>query len=67
MLQSPGLGYTELDAFRDLFGLDAELVAAGGVCGYEGGCLFRLEGEDDAVERLLLRREEEGETPAFEI
>lgn len=67
MLQSPGLGYTELDAFRDLFGLDAELVAAGGVCGYEGGCLFRLEGEGDAVERLLLRQEEEGETPAFEI
>ncbi len=47
-----GTPYTELDAIPDLFDVDAELIAAGGICGAEGGCWFQCEGEDKAVDRL---------------
>jgi hypothetical protein len=42
---------TELEAIRLLSGADAELVAAGGVCGAEGSCWIAVSGEKDAVEK----------------
>ena len=48
-----GTPYTELDAIADLFDADAELIAAGGICGAEGGCWFQCEGDDEDIDRLV--------------
>ena len=47
-----GTPYTELDALADLFDVYAELIAAGGVMGAEGGCWLQCEGADEDIERL---------------
>ncbi|MBQ9048275.1 MAG: hypothetical protein IJ120_10325 [Solobacterium sp.] len=49
MYPTTGYAYTELDAFRDLFGVEATLIASGGVGGYEGGCYFHLEGHEETL------------------
>ena len=38
--------YTEIEAFRDLFGLNAKIVASGGILGNEGSVVVEVEGED---------------------
>ncbi|MBR0464827.1 MAG: hypothetical protein IJJ23_10710 [Clostridia bacterium] len=48
----PGRPYTELDALRALTGAEAELIAAGGVCGAEGGVYLAAKGSAEAVERV---------------
>lgn len=40
---------TELDAIRILSGCQADLIAAGGVCGAEGGCWIAVSGSEDQV------------------
>jgi len=47
----PGELFTELEAFRLLCGVEAELIAAGGVDGAEGACWIAVSGSD-AQEQL---------------
>jgi hypothetical protein len=44
MLPVLGQVFTEIEAIKQLTGADAELVAAGGVCGGEGSCLLAITG-----------------------
>jgi 6-phosphogluconate dehydrogenase (decarboxylating) len=46
MLPVSGTIITELEALETLTGACAELVAAGGVCGAEGGCWIAVTGTD---------------------
>ncbi len=62
-----GTPYTELDAFPDLFDVDAELIAAGGICGAEGGCWFQCEGADEDIDELEEYVKELKKLPAFEV
>jgi hypothetical protein len=60
-LNAPGAGgyrllpvngevFTELDALTALTAADVELIAAGGVCGAEGGCWISVSGEEEQEE-----------------
>lgn len=42
--------FTELDALRALTAANVELIAAGGVCGAEGGCWIAVTGEKEQEE-----------------
>ena len=42
--------FTELDALRALTAANVELIAAGGVCGAEGGCWIVVTGEKEQEE-----------------
>jgi len=42
--------FTELEAIKCLFGVNAELFAAGGVCGAEGACWLLLSGNKEQAE-----------------
>jgi hypothetical protein len=50
MLPLPGKVVTEIDAFRDLFGVQAVPAAMGGVGSGDGTVTLVLAGQDDAVE-----------------
>ena len=67
MVVSPGTAYTEVDAFRDLFGIKAILIAAGGVAGYEGGCFFLLQSEEEALAKCRDMLAEITAEPPFEL
>ena len=62
-----GTPYTELDALSDLFDVDVELIAAGGICGAEGGCWFQCEGAGEDIDSLIEYVKELKELPAFEV
>lgn len=47
LMPLPGEIFTELDALAVLTGAEAELIAAGGVCGAEGGCWIAVSGEPE--------------------
>lgn len=47
LLPVPGEVFTELDAIKALTATEVELVAAGGVCGAEGGCWISVTGEPE--------------------
>ncbi|MCW3995188.1 MAG: hypothetical protein NWE98_03440 [Candidatus Bathyarchaeota archaeon] len=47
LLPVPGEVFTELDALRALTAAEVELIAAGGVCGAEGGCWISVTGEPE--------------------
>ncbi|MBR4528895.1 MAG: hypothetical protein IKO80_01320 [Lachnospiraceae bacterium] len=49
---SPGIAYTELDALYDLYGVRAQLIAAGGIEGYQGGYLLSCDGEEERLADL---------------
>lgn len=58
----PGKAYTEVDAIFDLTSCDSELIAAGGVMGAEGTCVFQAVGEEEDValmEKLYEKLKEE--------
>jgi len=40
-----GVVYTEIEAFRDLFDLEANIIAAGGILDTQGAVVFEVEGE----------------------
>lgn len=48
----PGMTYTEIDAFEDLFSLYAEILASGGAMGAEGGTYFTTTGKEEDIEAL---------------
>jgi hypothetical protein len=50
LLPVPGEVFTELDALKVLTAAHVELIAAGGVCGAEGGCWIAVTGEDEQEE-----------------
>lgn len=58
---------TELDAIRILSGCQADLIAAGGVCGAEGGCWITVSGTEEQVSksRELIRSIEK--EPPFKL
>lgn len=47
LLPVPGEVFTELDALRALTVAEVELIAAGGVCGAEGGCWISVTGASE--------------------
>ena len=49
MFKGCGQVYTEIDAFRDLYGVRAEILASGGVGGAEGAVWFLLEGTESGI------------------
>jgi hypothetical protein len=56
LLPVPGEVFTELDAIVTLTGAHAQLVAAGGICGAEGGVWLAVNGKSSqvyAAEELL--------------
>jgi len=48
----PGEIFTEIEALKVLYGLEARLMAAGGIDGAEGGVYLLCRGENDALEHL---------------
>ena len=53
MLAVSGTIVTELDALERLTGVNAELVAAGGIYGAEGSCWIAVTGREDQVGQAL--------------
>jgi hypothetical protein len=51
MFTVPGEIITEIEAIELLFGLNAKLIAAGGVCGAEGSVWLAIEGDHDKLEK----------------
>lgn len=47
-----GTVFTELDAIRSLSGTEPHLIAAGGVCGCEGGAFFQCTGSAEQIKTL---------------
>ncbi len=45
--------YTEIDALKTLFGVEATIVAAGGVSGSEGSVMLAIDGPNNAVKDAL--------------
>jgi hypothetical protein len=45
--------YTEIQAFKHLFNVDAEVITAGGIEGYEGAISFALHGNEDNLELAI--------------
>ena len=48
---APGKAYTEIDAFNDLCGVEAHVLASGGVMGAEGATYFLCQGTDEQLEK----------------
>lgn len=67
LAQAPGKAYTELDAIRDLTGAQAHLIAAGGVCGYEGIAWFQCSGTDEQLEAVKQYAQQVRDTPAYQF
>ena len=47
LLPVPGEVFTEIEALKALTAAEVELIAAGGVCGAEGGCWISVTGEPE--------------------
>ena len=62
---APGKAYTEIDAIRELTGAEACLIAAGGVCGYEGIAWFQCSGTPEQLEKVRQYAQRVKDTPAF--
>lgn len=62
---APGTAYTEVDAIRELTGAQAALIAAGGVCGYEGIAWFQCSGTEEQLEKVKLLWQRVKDTPPY--
>lgn len=67
LAQAPGKAYTELDAIRDLSGAEARLIAAGGICGYEGIAWFQCSGTEEQLEKVKRIWQQVKDTPAYQF
>lgn len=65
LAQAPGKAYTEIDAIRELTGAEATLIAAGGICGYEGIAWFQCTGTDEQLNNLKKIAAQVRDTPAY--
>jgi len=63
---APGKAYTEMDAVRELSGAEVRLIAAGGVCGYEGIAWFQCTGTEEQLEKARQYIQMVKDTPAFD-
>lgn len=64
---SPGEVYTEMEAIWDLYGVDAEILSAGGVGGGEGGIWYAAEGSEEQLAALAAGIREIEKAPMFEV
>ncbi|MBQ1468383.1 MAG: hypothetical protein IIZ27_07900 [Solobacterium sp.] len=64
---SAGQAYTEIDALKDLFGVEAHILSAGGVGGYEGCTYFQCTGEEEALEKCQALIREIQSEPVYEL
>lgn len=67
MFTVPGDIITEIEAIELLFGLNAKLVAAGGVCGAEGAIWLAIEGDSGNLEQAMTIIKEIGKEEQFHI
>ena len=65
LAQAPGKAYTEMEAIHELTGAKATLIAAGGVCGYEGIAWFQCEGTEEQLLKVRQLIENVKDTPPF--
>ncbi|MCQ8903635.1 MAG: hypothetical protein NQU42_06045 [Methanothrix sp.] len=65
LLPVPGEIITEVDAIRMLTGAEAEIMAAGGVCGAEGSVWLHVHGEGEEAASELIRSI--ASEPAFDL
>jgi len=65
LLPVPGEIITELDAIRILTGAEAEVMAAGGVCGAEGSVWLHVHGDGEKAASELIRSI--ASEPAFDL
>lgn len=65
LLPVPGEIITEIDAIRILTGAEAEIMAAGGVCGAEGCVWFYVHGDGEEAASELIRSI--ASEPAFDL
>jgi len=64
---APGKAYTELDAIRELTGAEAKLIAAGGICGYEGIAWFQCTGTDEQLAKVKACWQQVKDTPPYQF
>lgn len=64
---APGAAYTEMDAICELTGAQAHLIAAGGVCGYEGIAWFQCTGTQEQLEKVQRYVQCVRNTPAYQF
>jgi hypothetical protein len=67
LLPVPGEVFTEIEAIRQLFGAEAEMVAAGGVGGAEGAVWLALHGSEAQMEKAEELMKEVGGERGFEL
>jgi hypothetical protein len=67
LLPVPGEVFTEIDAFKLLTGAQAELIAAGGVCGAEGSILLGVSGSEEQMEAAVKLLKAVASEPGFEL
>jgi hypothetical protein len=53
MMVIGGYIITEMESFKELFGIDVVPIGGGGIDGAEGAKIFLLDGEDDAVKEAV--------------
>lgn len=59
---------TEIESIRFLYGLDARMIAAGGVGGMEGSVMLAVESDNaEALEKMLCEIKEFNKTPLIKI
>ena len=74
-VKAPGLRYlpisgniiTELEAIKIITGAEAELVAAGGVCGAEGSCWIAVTGNHEQLTNVDNLIKSISKEPNFEL
>lgn len=64
---APGKAYTEIDAICELTGAQATLIAAGGICGYEGIAWFQCSGTEEQLEQAEQLWQKVKNTPSFQF
>jgi hypothetical protein len=67
LLPIPGEVVTEIEALQLLAGVNAEMIAAGGVCGAEGGIWLNIEGTPEQMEETEKLLQSLSSEPAFII
>ena len=67
LLTLPGEVFTEIEALKLLFGVDAELFSAGGVSGAEGSCWIAIDGTKEQEELTQKVFASLAEEPAFNL